>query len=113
MLLPAARLHLSQLNPVAHPKRANPFGPVNNMIGPGGERAGRQAGSLAQLRQAVDGAERTVRELAVSRSFLDHVLDSVRDAVLVSTPDGQIQRANDAACRLLGLSADALNKLGI
>jgi diguanylate cyclase (GGDEF)-like protein len=77
-------------------------------IGPTDEPGRARDGSLAQLRRAVDGAEQTVRDLAVSRSFLDHVLDSIRDAVLVSSPGGEIRRANEAACRLLGQPADAL-----
>ena len=77
-------------------------------IGPTDEHNRSGAGSLARFRRAVDGAEQTVRELAVSRSFLDHVLDSIRDAVLVSSPGGEIRRANEAACRLLRQPADAL-----
>ncbi len=68
----------------------------------------RPVGGLDELGEAVAGAERTLRDLSVSRAFLDHVLDSIQDAVLVVTPRGKVRRVNESACRMLGYNAGQL-----
>ena len=72
------------------------------------EGTSEDSGDLAGLRSAVDGAEESLKDLAVSRVFLAHVLENTRDAVLVTSPAGQIRRANDAALRLVGQTAEQL-----
>jgi diguanylate cyclase (GGDEF)-like protein/PAS domain S-box-containing protein len=72
-----------------------------------GDASGRRVAGGGDAGPDDDGAP-GFPELAVSRSFLNHVLDSIRDAVLVTTPAGEIRRANEAASRLLGLSAEEL-----
>jgi diguanylate cyclase (GGDEF)-like protein len=72
---------------------------------PGGDAGG---GGRAGPSGALGAADLGHQELAVSRAFLDHVLDNMRDAVLVTTPGGEIRRVNEAACKLLGLSGEEL-----
>jgi diguanylate cyclase (GGDEF)-like protein/PAS domain S-box-containing protein len=52
--------------------------------------------SLEQMRQALTTT-------AISRDYLDDVLNGIRDAVLVTTPGGTVQTANAAAGELFGL----------
>ncbi len=44
----------------------------------------------------------------VSRDYVDNVLNSMTDTLLVTTSEGHIQRANPAACSLLGYREDEL-----
>jgi diguanylate cyclase (GGDEF)-like protein/PAS domain S-box-containing protein len=85
------------------------------MIGAtGSETSDGVAGSgIEELGEAVAGAERALRDLSVSRAFLDHVLDSIQDAVLVVTNTGKIRRVNDAACKMLGLSPGQIKGLSL
>ena len=85
------------------------------MIGAtGSETSDGVAGSgIEELGEAVAGAERTLRDLSVSRAFLDHVLDSIQDAVLVVTNQGKIRRVNDAACKMLGLNSGQIKGLSL
>jgi diguanylate cyclase (GGDEF)-like protein/PAS domain S-box-containing protein len=81
---------------------------------PGGETSDGAIGSgIEELGEAVAGAERTLRDLSVSRAFLDHVLDSIQDAVLVVTNRGQIRRVNDAACKMLGSNPGQIKGLSL
>ncbi|MCE3285414.1 MAG: sensor-containing diguanylate cyclase/phosphodiesterase, partial [Steroidobacteraceae bacterium] len=52
--------------------------------------------SLEQMRQALAST-------TISRDYLDDVLNGMSDAVLVTSPDGRIRTANDAASRLFGV----------
>jgi diguanylate cyclase (GGDEF)-like protein/PAS domain S-box-containing protein len=52
--------------------------------------------SLEQMRQALAST-------AISRDYLDEVLNGMSDAVLVTAPDGRIRTANAAAARLFGV----------
>ena len=54
-----------------------------------GEIAALEA-SLERMRQALAGT-------TISRDYLDAVLNSMSDAVLVTTPDGRVRTANAAA----------------
>jgi diguanylate cyclase (GGDEF)-like protein/PAS domain S-box-containing protein len=57
--------------------------------------------SLERMRQALTGT-------TISRDYLDTLLNSMSDAVLVTAPDGRVRTANRAAAALLGYAADAL-----
>ena len=57
--------------------------------------------SLERMRQALAGT-------TISRDYLDTLLNSMSDAVLVTAPDGRVRTANRAAAALLGYAADAL-----
>jgi diguanylate cyclase (GGDEF)-like protein/PAS domain S-box-containing protein len=85
------------------------------MIGSTDNESSDGAGSsgIDELGEAVAGAEKTLRDLSVSRAFLDHVLDSIQDAVLVVTDRGKIRRANDAACKMLGSNQGQIKGLNL
>jgi diguanylate cyclase (GGDEF)-like protein/PAS domain S-box-containing protein len=57
--------------------------------------------SLERMRQALTGT-------TISRDYLDTLLNSMSDAVLVTSPDGRVRTANRAAAALLGYGAEAL-----
>jgi diguanylate cyclase (GGDEF)-like protein/PAS domain S-box-containing protein len=57
--------------------------------------------SLERMRQQLAGT-------AISRDYLDAVLNSMSDAVLVTTPDGRVRTFNAAASELLGRPAGEL-----
>jgi PAS domain S-box-containing protein len=55
--------------------------------------------------------ERMVRELrttTVSRSFLDSIIASMGDSLIVTGPDGAIETVNQATCAMLGYDAPEL-----
>jgi diguanylate cyclase (GGDEF)-like protein/PAS domain S-box-containing protein len=57
--------------------------------------------SLEQMRQALTGT-------TISRDYLDTLLNSMSDSVLVTAPDGRVRTANRAAATLLGYGPDEL-----
>ena len=59
-------------------------------------------GEFLELADAVDRMREKLRETTITKDYLDTVLNSMADAVLVTSPQGQIRRANEAATRLLG-----------
>jgi diguanylate cyclase (GGDEF)-like protein/PAS domain S-box-containing protein len=59
------------------------------------------ATALEQMRQALTGT-------TISRNYLDTLLNSMSDAVLVTAPDGRIRTVNAAACELLGFETGEL-----
>ena len=63
---------------------------------------------LQKLAKAFDRMRDKLRATTVSRDYLDRILGSMSDAIVVTTPDGTISRANDAAVQLLGYQGDEL-----
>jgi diguanylate cyclase (GGDEF)-like protein/PAS domain S-box-containing protein len=57
--------------------------------------------SLEHMRQVLTGT-------TISRDYLDTLLNSMSDAVLVTAPDGRVRTANRAAAMLLGYGPDEL-----
>ena len=57
-------------------------------------------------------AERTA-ELAQARDYLDNIINHMGEALLVLDPEGNINKANPAACRMLGYTEDGLKRLSI
>ena len=57
--------------------------------------------ALERMRQALTGT-------TISRDYLDTLLNSMSDAMLVTAPDGRVRTANRAAAALLGYPTDAL-----
>jgi diguanylate cyclase (GGDEF)-like protein/PAS domain S-box-containing protein len=57
---------------------------------------------FAELTAAVERMRETLRTTTITKNYLDVVLNSMNDAVLVTDPDGRITRANEAASRLFG-----------
>jgi len=65
------------------------------------DEIGRLADAMRQMRD-------TLRQTTISRDYLDRVLNSMTDVVLVTNTDGIIRHCNDGACRLLEADRDAL-----
>jgi len=63
---------------------------------------------LKGLQQALERMRQRLCETAVTRNYLDTVLNSLSDSVLVTGTDGAIKSCNEATCRLLGYSQSEL-----
>ena len=63
---------------------------------------------FAELSAAVERMREKLRQTTITKNYLDVVLNSMTDAVLVTTSDGHITRANDAAVQLFGWSEPEL-----
>lgn len=64
--------------------------------------------SLGELEQAMEQMRSRLRQSTIHKDYLRSVLDSMADAVLITSPDGVVKTANLAACRLLGLAEEQL-----
>jgi diguanylate cyclase (GGDEF)-like protein/PAS domain S-box-containing protein len=58
--------------------------------------------ALERMRQALAGT-------TISRDYLETVLNSLSDAVLVVAPDGRVRTVNSSAAKLLGTDRDSLS----
>ncbi|MDX1994036.1 MAG: PAS domain-containing sensor histidine kinase [bacterium] len=61
--------------------------------------------AFSRLRSSASLARTTLEQLrttSVSKSYMDNIIQSMRNLLLVLNPDGTIQTANPAACTLLG-----------
>jgi diguanylate cyclase (GGDEF)-like protein/PAS domain S-box-containing protein len=66
---------------------------------------------LGDLQNALERMRQKLSETTITKNYLDTVLNSLSDSVLVTSADGLIKSCNDAAQRLLGYSeADMLGK---
>jgi diguanylate cyclase (GGDEF)-like protein/PAS domain S-box-containing protein len=63
---------------------------------------------LSDLQQALERMRGRLRQSTVNKSYLHSVLNSMTDAVFVTSPDGVIKVANASACKLLGFSEEEL-----
>ena len=63
---------------------------------------------LGDLQQALERMRGRLRQSTINRNYLHSVLNSMTDAVFVTSPDGVIRVANTAACKLLGFSGEEL-----
>jgi diguanylate cyclase (GGDEF)-like protein/PAS domain S-box-containing protein len=63
---------------------------------------------LGDLQQALERMRGRLRQSTINKSYLDSVLNSMTDAVFVTSPDGVIKVANTAACKLLGFGEEEL-----
>jgi len=73
----------------------------------------RRQDSLGDLQQALERMRARLRHSTINKSYLHSVLNSMTDAVFVTSPDGIIKVANSAACKLLGYSEEELLNRGI
>ncbi len=64
---------------------------------------------LIELSGVIDDLRDTLRKTSVSRNYLDRVLSSINDTILVTSPDGIIKSVNHAACVMLGYEEDELH----
>jgi diguanylate cyclase (GGDEF)-like protein/PAS domain S-box-containing protein len=63
---------------------------------------------LGELQQALERMRGRLRQSTVNKNYLHSVLNSITDAVFVTSPDGVVKVANAAACKLLGYSEEEL-----
>jgi diguanylate cyclase (GGDEF)-like protein/PAS domain S-box-containing protein len=73
-----------------------------------GAVAVRAQDELGELASALDRMRQTLRQTTITRDYLERVLNSMNDAVIVTTADGRIRQVNEAANRMLGAGADEL-----
>jgi diguanylate cyclase (GGDEF)-like protein/PAS domain S-box-containing protein len=64
--------------------------------------------ALGDLQLALERMRGRLRVSTVNKSYLHSVLNSMTDAVFVTSPDGVIKVANSAACKLLGYAEEEL-----
>ena len=64
--------------------------------------------ALGDLQQALERMRGRLRQSTVNKNYLHSVLNSMTDAVFVTSPDGVIKVANTASCKLLGFSEEEL-----
>jgi diguanylate cyclase (GGDEF)-like protein/PAS domain S-box-containing protein len=63
---------------------------------------------IAELEHALDRMRQRLRQTTITKNYLTTVLNSMNDAVLVTSPEGAVRRINDAAVRLFGYSEQEL-----
>ncbi|HVN44247.1 MAG TPA: EAL domain-containing protein [Steroidobacteraceae bacterium] len=63
---------------------------------------------LGELQQALERLRGHLRQSTVNKSYLHSLLNSMTDAVFLTSPDGVVKVANAAACKLLGYSEEEL-----
>ncbi|HEU4532323.1 MAG TPA: EAL domain-containing protein [Steroidobacteraceae bacterium] len=63
---------------------------------------------IGDLQQALERMRVKLRQTTITKNYLNIVLNSMNDAVLVTSPDGTIKGANEAARRLLGYAEEEL-----
>jgi diguanylate cyclase (GGDEF)-like protein/PAS domain S-box-containing protein len=64
--------------------------------------------ALADLQQALERMRARLRTTTINKNYLHSVLNSMTDAVFVTSPDGVIKVVNSGACKLLGFSEEEL-----
>jgi diguanylate cyclase (GGDEF)-like protein/PAS domain S-box-containing protein len=57
---------------------------------------------IADLERALDRMRQNLRQTTITKNYLTTVLNSMNDAVLVTSPKGIVRKVNDAAVRLFG-----------
>ena len=66
---------------------------------------------LGDLQFALERMRQKLNETTITKNYLDTVLNSLSDAVLVTSPDGTVKSCNEATQRLLGYQeADLIGK---
>jgi diguanylate cyclase (GGDEF)-like protein/PAS domain S-box-containing protein len=63
---------------------------------------------LGELQSSLERLRQNLRDTTITRNYLNTVLNSLGDAVLVTSPDGLVKSCNEAAQQLLGYDADEL-----
>jgi len=68
----------------------------------------RTADEIGELAGAFNEMTRKLRDTTVSRDYLDRVLETIGECLVVTGPDGTITRVNSAVCTLSGVGEDEL-----
>jgi diguanylate cyclase (GGDEF)-like protein/PAS domain S-box-containing protein len=63
---------------------------------------------IGELQHALERMRHKLRQTTITKDYLGSVLNGLTDAVFVTSPEGIIKVANQAACKLLGLAEDKL-----
>ena len=63
---------------------------------------------LGDLQYALEHMRQKLRETTITKNYLNTVLNSLSDAVLVTSPEGVVKSCNEAAQRLLGFGENEL-----
>jgi diguanylate cyclase (GGDEF)-like protein/PAS domain S-box-containing protein len=63
---------------------------------------------LGELQFALERMRQNLNETTITKNYLNTVLNSLSDAVLVTSPDGVVKSCNEAAQHLLGYTEDEL-----
>jgi diguanylate cyclase (GGDEF)-like protein/PAS domain S-box-containing protein len=63
---------------------------------------------LGELQDALERMRGKLRQTAISKNYLHNVLNSMTDAVFVTSPDGVVKVANSAACKMLGYGEEEI-----
>ncbi|HEY2676879.1 MAG TPA: EAL domain-containing protein [Steroidobacteraceae bacterium] len=63
---------------------------------------------LGELQFALERMRQNLNETTITKNYLNTVLNSLSDAVLVTSPDGVVKSCNEAAQHLLGYSENEL-----
>ena len=63
---------------------------------------------IAELEMALDRMRQNLRQTTITKNYLTIVLNSMNDAVLVTSPDGMVRKINDAAVRLFGYNEEEI-----
>ena len=63
---------------------------------------------IAELEIALDRMRQNLRQTTITKNYLTIVLNSMNDAVLVTSPDGLVRKINDAAVRLFGYNEEEI-----
>ena len=68
----------------------------------------RTADEVGELAEAFNEMTRKLRDTTVSRDYLDRVLETMGECLVVTGPDGTITRVNPAVCNLSGVGEGEL-----
>ncbi|MGA7538508.1 MAG: EAL domain-containing protein [Steroidobacteraceae bacterium] len=68
----------------------------------------RRSDIIGELEQALERMRSRLRQSTIHKNYLHNVLNSMTDAVFVTSPDGIVKVANSAACKLLGYSEEEI-----
>src|SRR5690606_8275007 len=63
---------------------------------------------IGELQQALERMRGKLRQTTINKNYLHNVLNSMTDAVFVTSPDGVIKVANTSACKLLGYGEEEI-----
>ena len=63
---------------------------------------------LGELQQALERMRDKLHQTTITKDYLNSVLNGMTDAVFVTSPDGVIRIANQAACSLLGYGEEEI-----
>ena len=65
-------------------------------------------GEIGNLARSFNHMTENLRQTTVSKGYMDNIIESMIDALVVVTPDGKIKKVNRAACDLLGYEKNEL-----